>query len=50
MGMEVVDVPKPVGRDEVMVAKAATVESTMKPSMEPTGPNARIGIRRAPHK
>jgi hypothetical protein len=48
--MEVVDVPKPLGRDKMMVAKASTMESTMKPSMEPAGPNARIGVRCAPHK
>jgi len=50
MGLEVVDMPKPLGRDEMMVAKASTPKSTMKASMEPAGPSARIGIGCAPHK
>jgi hypothetical protein len=49
MGMEAVDVPKPVVRDEMMVAKTSTAESTMKSSTESTMPTARIGIGYTPH-
>ena len=43
------DVPKPMVRDEMMVAKTATAESTMQSTTEPPGPRARIGIGYAPH-
>ena len=50
MGMKTVDVPKPVARDEMTTAKAATVEPTMPSPMESTTPRTCVGIGCASHK
>ena len=50
MRMKAVAVPKPVARDEMMVTKTSTAESTMLSPMESTTPRTCVGIGCAAHK